>query len=277
MNSSIDPAGCPRCDALLHRIRCNLTIVILLLAFCARGVCQSPPPTKVETEQQTHLKQFPANLGRDFLGLFSRDNVWPLLIGGAATGISTTADDRVHQYFVEQDTDRPLGNIGDTMGKPVVLGPVIGSIIAFGSLTGNHKFHSFSYAMAEGFLLDSMLTTGLKYAVGRERPDSTNNHSFPSGHASDYFMIATTVDQYYGHIPGSLMYGLAGYVGFSRLVKDKHWLSDVVAGATLGYIVGHTVSHHTGDTTTPRKITWAPFGSIKRKEFGVRFTFHLDR
>ncbi len=42
-------------------------------------------------------------------------------------------------------------------------------------------------------------------------------------------MIATTVDQYYGHIPGALMYGLAGYVGFSRLVKDKHWLSDIIA------------------------------------------------
>lgn len=232
-------------------------------------------PESAESLQQTSLKQIPANLGKDFLGLFARDNILPLLIGSAATGLSATQDDPVHQYFAERDTDRPLGNIGDTLGKPIVLVPAIGSILAFGTFSSNQRFHSFSYALTEGFLLDSALTTGLKYAVGRERPDSTNMLSFPSGHASDYFMIATTVDQYYGHIPGALMYGLAGYVGFSRLVKDKHWLSDVVGGATLGYIVGRTVSHRTGDTAQQKRFRVIPFGSLKQKEFGVRFAIRL--
>ncbi len=61
-----------------------------------------------------------------------------------------------------------------------MLVPAIGSILAFGTFSSNQRFHSFSYALAEGFLLDSALTTGLKYAVGRERPDSTNMLSFPS-------------------------------------------------------------------------------------------------
>jgi membrane-associated phospholipid phosphatase len=36
-------------------------------------------------------------------------------------------------------------------------------------------------------------------------------------------------------------YAAAAAVGYSRIVRDKHYLSDVVAGATLGYIVGRTV------------------------------------
>jgi membrane-associated phospholipid phosphatase len=35
-------------------------------------------------------------------------------------------------------------------------------------------------------------------------------------------------------------YLLAGVVGASRIQQDKHHLSDVLAGATLGYIVGRT-------------------------------------
>jgi membrane-associated phospholipid phosphatase len=48
-------------------------------------------------------------------------------------------------------------------------------------------------------------------------------------------------ERHYGWKIGVPAYLLAGLVGASRLEQDKHYLSDVVAGAALGYVVGRTV------------------------------------
>jgi membrane-associated phospholipid phosphatase len=81
----------------------------------------------------------------------------------------------------------------------------------------------------------------LKLAVGRERPNGQDNKSFPSGHASNAFALAAVAERHYGWKVGVPAYLAAGYVGYSRIQQDKHFLSDVAAGATLGYLVGRTV------------------------------------
>jgi membrane-associated phospholipid phosphatase len=48
-------------------------------------------------------------------------------------------------------------------------------------------------------------------------------------------------ERHYGWKLGVPAYLVAGIVGASRIDQDKHYLSDVLAGATLGYIVGRTV------------------------------------
>ena len=78
---------------------------------------------------------------------------------------------------------------------------------------------------------------GLKYIVGRERPDGSDFHSFPSGHSAVAFMSATMLHKEYGwrspwfSIGG---YSVAALTGVSRLAKNEHWMSDVVTGAALG-------------------------------------------
>lgn len=67
------------------------------------------------------------------------------------------------------------------------------------------------------------------------------NGSFPSGHTIAAFAIATVfADRYSRHrwVPW-VAYGLAAFVGFSRLPLRAHFPSDVFAGAVLGYAVGH--------------------------------------
>ena len=97
----------------------------------------------------------------------------------------------------------------------------------------------------------------MKVAVGRERPNQQDNKSFPSGHTSNAFALAAVAERHYGWKIGAPAYLLAGVVGLSRLHQDKHWLSDVMAGATLGYLVGRTtvrvnsraLDHGTATTT----------------------------
>jgi len=70
-----------------------------------------------------------------------------------------------------------------------------------------------------------------------QRPDGSDYLSFPSGHTAEAFLSAEFLYQEYKDV--SVWYGVAGYtvaagVGFLRMYNNKHWLSDVIAGAGFG-------------------------------------------
>ncbi len=98
-----------------------------------------------------------------------------------------------------------------------------------------------SYDLIGAAIVNAGYTGLLKVTVRRERPDGSNEQSFPSGHASNAFTMATVAERHYGWKVGAPAYALAVAIGYSRMVRDKHYLSDVVAGATVGCIVGRTV------------------------------------
>jgi membrane-associated phospholipid phosphatase len=67
--------------------------------------------------------------------------------------------------------------------------------------------------------------------------------SFPSGHAITAFSLATILAMQYRDtvwVP-VLSYTVATGVGLSRVILSKHWLSDVLVGSALGYVVGRLV------------------------------------
>lgn len=71
------------------------------------------------------------------------------------------------------------------------------------------------------------------------RPSGRSQSSFPSGHTAISFMAAEFLHQEYGH--ESLWYSIAGYsiattTGFLRIYNDKHWFSDILAGAGIGIL-----------------------------------------
>lgn len=94
-------------------------------------------------------------------------------------------------------------------------------------------------------VFSSALTTLLKYSVNRKRPfvsypdiekeTSGGGPSFPSGHTSDAFTLATTLSilhpKWYIIIPS---FAWASAVGYSRMDLGVHYPSDVLAGALLG-------------------------------------------
>ena len=85
------------------------------------------------------------------------------------------------------------------------------------------------------------LTTHLiKSTTKRTRPNGSNNKSFPSGHTSTSFVGAGYFCAYDSKlcIPAVL---IASSVGYLRIGADKHWLSDVLVGAGLGFAGGRLV------------------------------------
>ena len=78
------------------------------------------------------------------------------------------------------------------------------------------------------------LSIALKYIVKKDRPDMSNDHSFPSFHTSAAFAGAAFLQRRYGWQYGIPAYVLAGYVGWSRVYGKKHDWWDVAAGAAIG-------------------------------------------
>ncbi len=109
----------------------------------------------------------------------------------------------------------------------------------------------------ESFVLSGLLVAGMKWIVGRERPDDRDayafkglggagtNASFPSGHTVVAFSVASVVSEMYGDdMPWAswLAYTVATGAALARINTEDHWASDVFAAAAIGYFVGKLVT-----------------------------------
>ncbi len=96
-----------------------------------------------------------------------------------------------------------------------------------------------------------IVTNGVKFLVGRQRPYArfktassrghNDNLSFFSGHTSLAFALAVSgsmlLEEKYQNESGLIWSGslvLAGLTGYMRIAADKHYLTDVAAGALVG-------------------------------------------
>lgn len=78
------------------------------------------------------------------------------------------------------------------------------------------------------------MTYALKHIIKKERPDGSDNHSFPSMHTSISFTGAAFIQRRYGWKWGIPAYAVSTYVGWSRTFAKRHDWWDVVAGAAIG-------------------------------------------
>ncbi|NML65209.1 phosphatase PAP2 family protein [Hymenobacter sp. RP-2-7] len=118
-------------------------------------------------------------------------------------------------------------------------------------------------AKSEAIMLAS--TFAVKAFSHEERPDGSDNLSFPSGHTAQAFLAASIVhtelrDKSQGYGIGA--YTIATSVGVLRMVVNKHWQSDVVAGAGFGILSAHlaylTHRNRWGRKPIGRDISLAP-------------------
>lgn len=91
-------------------------------------------------------------------------------------------------------------------------------------------------------LLSQAMVQATKYTIRRERPDGSDNKSFPSGHSASAFASATVLQQYYGWKVGAPAYVLGGYVALARMAWNRHHATDVVMGAGFGIAAAKTVT-----------------------------------
>jgi membrane-associated phospholipid phosphatase len=174
---------------------------------------------------------------------FERDNQILLgLAGGASIAMHQGADDNLAGYFEKHEvfhsaTDRGL----KLFGGPGIHFAGASIWYALSVNSGDDFNKERAWTMIRALSLTSLTTTGLKAIRNNETP-AGNKWGWPSGHTSSSFAVASVLDEFYGPKVGIPAYAAASLVALRMMDQKDHWGSDVVFGATLGWVVGHTVA-----------------------------------
>jgi membrane-associated phospholipid phosphatase len=171
--------------------------------------------------------------------------------------------------FADKDIDRWAQNHRSTVTNRIsnittALGADYGFYLSGGLLAGGAIFNHENMretgreALEAGIVAAVLDGLVLKRIVGRERPAASNgrtvfvpgssNDSFPSGHATEAFAIASVISARSKSWPIPVVaYGLATIVAMDRINTRNHYASDVVAGALIGSSIGHFIVNRHGE------------------------------
>jgi membrane-associated phospholipid phosphatase len=247
----------------------SATAVVILLSFSQGAFAQDPtpkpqgatanpqdpqkPPAAVGEAATKPTRGFFSSLGHnlkdDVKHLPRKNSLYFLIAGGAAAAAIHPLDDEINDRLAGSGSADTFFKPGKYIGNTGVLLAAGATTYLIGRGKGNGRLQHLGMDEIEGQLLAGALVVGLKQAVRRDRPikqDGTQDtgFSFPSGHAAATFAAATILQQHLGYKAGIPTYLVATYVAMSRLHEEVHWASDVVFGATVGIIVGRTVTWH---------------------------------
>jgi membrane-associated phospholipid phosphatase len=165
----------------------------------------------------------------------------------------------------DRRTGRALPNTADQamwsgrvsqLGAAYTLAGISGATFLAGQFTGNGHARETGWLALESLGHAQVAVFALKQAANRARPlDGSQNggfwkggNSFPSGHAASAFAVATVFAyEYREHLAAPIVaYSLASAVAVSRIGAQRHWLSDIFAGGSMGFMIGRNVyrRHH---------------------------------
>jgi membrane-associated phospholipid phosphatase len=177
-----------------------------------------------------------------FEGLSAQaDDPWQWGPAATITALTPVAFATDRQIAQEAPEDALFGDNSTTSGD--FLSALLGiTPLALGAWSWHAGDDGRAMEVAgESLAATFVATQTLKIVTHRERPDQSNNDSFPSGHTSWAFAGATYigrfVDQQWDSKLGYLAWLPASYVGLNRLEGNKHWASDVAFGALLGTVL----------------------------------------
>jgi len=215
----------------------NPKIIIISLLF----ICVNYAQDRYESFP-TWVKSIP-EYGFDGMknSITEKSNLMILGTTGLGAFLAYQVDDRVQDYAQKEQLlpDR-VSQFGDLYGETWSAWLLPASIIITSKSANesNHEMLEKLEFATSALVANGVVTVILKKLIGRERPNGSNNRSMPSGHTSNSFAVAAVANELYGQKVGTVAYLIAGLVAISRINDNDHYLSDVIAGAGLGTIIG---------------------------------------
>ena len=233
--------------------------------FANEAEQQAPSETKCKcSDPQTrarHFRCFFHLLGHDTVRVFTAPARWTgkdwgyAAAGVAGVGLLFVVDDNIRATV--QHHDDPLQEHVADVVQP--LGTWASFLVIGGFTFGGLAAHD---AKAYGAGIDALSASAIsglvivpvmKKIIGRFRPNAgygpyhfepfKHGPSFPSGHATQAFTVASVIaTEYPKRWVKAACYLPASLVLFARVRHDAHWASDVVAGALIGYGTGREVA-----------------------------------
>ena len=243
--------------------RVLLPFVLLTTAFSAHAqTLPQPTPTLPVSPRPSLEHDFFKNILSDQKAIWTAplhversDAKWMIPAGVGLMALFTTdriTGDEMSEARSQVAASRAISHAGSVYG----LGAAATAFYLFGRKEHDYRARETGLLSAEA-LIDSAIVEGaLKEITQRARPADgverseffDGGTSFPSGHSTQVWAVATVVANEYKHRRAVQVaaYGVATAVSVARFTGQKHYISDVVAGSALGYGIGRYVyaAHH---------------------------------
>jgi membrane-associated phospholipid phosphatase len=199
--------------------------------------------------QHTGFGAFVRTTAADFASFPRRPSTWVILGAGAAAALlAHPVDDDVNAHLVGSKAVDRLWKPGKIIGSAgtqaaVSLGLYFGGRYFVPAVEGKprtNKWSHLGYDLLRAQILSQAFIHGIKYTVRRDRPTG-ECCSFPSGHAASAFAAASVLERHLGYRGAWPTLVVATYVATSRLHDNRHFVSDVLFGSSIGLATGWTV------------------------------------
>ncbi len=165
---------------------------------------------------------------------------WLIPIAGIGYGLSSLYNNTVHTWDLEIQKSVAETNPSAHTRLDDYLALMPAFIVAGKSIIQDTRENQID--LAGTFACTKIIQYGLvmptKRWSGKTRPDGSDQLSFPSGHTAEAFANAEILRIHVGKKSPWLAAGgylIAITTGYLRMYNNRHWLSDVVAGAAIGF------------------------------------------
>ncbi len=179
---------------------------------------------------------------------------WEAAITVGTIGAVSVFDRQVDDWIQERRSSQSdaVARAFRIGGDPELVFGVPVGILAAGFISGHKDLQRSGGRVLASVVTAGFTTAAIKIITGRVRPSDTSdpyafkpfsqNDALPSGHATMAFALATSLSEEI-HRPWAtaVLYAGASGTAWSRLNDHKHWLSDVLAGATVGITAGNLI------------------------------------
>ncbi|WP_160143954.1 phosphatase PAP2 family protein [Chryseolinea soli] len=211
---------------------------LLIAALClSSGALAQIKPQPSEPAPDLQLQEDAPQAKKEYR-LLHAVKVPALLIG---LGVySAKSDDVINRYEIREERNNIMPNFHSKVDNYLMHAPVA---IVYGlniaGVKGKNDFRNRTLLLVKSEMIMAALTFSFKSITHEERPDGKDEFSFPSGHTAQAFATATFMAKEYGdqsvwYTIGA--YGMATTVGAMRIMNNRHWVSDVFAGAGIGIL-----------------------------------------
>ncbi len=170
----------------------------------------------------------------------------------AATALTMSRDEEIRAEVLESDGGRRrrVATKFEPLGRFEVEAAALGAFYLIGRRADDGRAASTAATAFESYLWAGIITSVSKGAFGRERPGLGSEEGrffagdtiFPSGHTTRSFAIAAVLADRHGRRAAFMAYAVATLIGLSTVEEDRHWASDILAGAGLGLAIGKGIA-----------------------------------
>jgi len=174
--------------------------------------------------------------------------------------VRNNADDRARHYTHDNKTSLDeTRDFGEIVGHPGLHFAAAAAWYLASVDARDAKNHELSKVLIEALAINGLTTQVLQMSVNQHDP-SGDRYGWPSGHTSSSFCVASVLHEYYGWQVGAPAYLVSGYIAATRVGDRKHNISDVIFGAALGVVIGHSIVK--GELPQVAGFTVLPYGGL---------------